>query len=384
MAVSAGISAGGSLLGGLFGSKSASKAASQQVTAEKQVAQLAETAAGNAQTGVTTAASGVQDTANTGATQLANATTAGQTGISTGITGANTQLGTSLSNQLALLQPYISQGGTSLSQLQQLSGTNGPLSQQFAAPTTAQLNDPNNPNSQGYQFTLQQGQQAIDRSAAAQGNLFSTGTAKSLAGYTEGTASQYAQQAYNNALTTFNTNRQGTLSQIAALQNLTGLGYSAAGTGSGATGAAGSQQAQNTLAGATQIAGLGLQGTQAATNTALTGAQAVQTGAAQAGQFGLQGAQIAGTALAGAGNAQAAGTVGSTNAWLNALSGGTNALSQYAAYNNTGLIPGYGYYPGLANAGPIGASTGQYPTGSGTLWYQGSPYGSQPAVPGQS
>ena len=337
MALGAGISAGGSLLGGIFGSKGAEKAAKIQQQNAQQVAQMASTAANTAATGVTTAA-------NTGATNIAGATANGQQQVAGAVSGANSTLQQYLQQQLQQYQPYSSAGTNSLAQLQQLTGANGPLSQQFTAPTVASLSDPNNPASAGYQFTLQQGQQALQRSAAAQGSLFSTGTQKSLAGYAAGTANQYYQQAYNDALSTFNTNRQGVLSQISGLQNLAGMGYGAAQGASSAIGQNAGLQSQNTVQGGEYGANLGLTGTTSAAGMNLAGAQS-------AGQFGLQGAQIAGQALTGGANAQAAGVQGSTNAWLSALGGGTNALSQYLTYQNNP------YLFGGAGAVPYGSST---------------------------
>jgi len=49
----------------------------------------------------------------------------------------------------------------------------------------------------GYQFDLQQGQQAIERSAAARGGLASGGMMKDMANYTQGMASNEYQNAYN-------------------------------------------------------------------------------------------------------------------------------------------------------------------------------------------
>jgi|ERR1700722_6654440 len=350
MPISAGVSAGGSLLGGLFSSKAAKSAAATQEKNAQNVAGLATTAATNAQTGVT-------DAANTGANSIAGATTAGQNNVAEAVTGANSTLQNYLNTQLAGYQPYQQTGTQSLAGLQQLTGPNGPLSQQFSAPTTAQLNDPNNPMSAGYQFTLQQGQQALARSAAAQGNLFSTGTAKSLANYTTGTANQYYQNAYNNALTTFNTNRQGTLSQIAGLQSLAGLGSTATQGASAAIGQNAGLQSSNTLSGGEYGANLGLSGTEAGAGMTLAGAQS-------AGQFGLQGATIAGQALTGGANAQAAGTQGAANAWVNALQNGSNAFTQYSTLN--ALFPN-----GVPNGSLAGAGGYSNPNS-----YQGAAYGS--------
>ena len=293
-ALAAGI--GGSLINGIFGSKSAKSAAATQAANAQKVAALTGTA-------VTGAQGGVND-----------AVGAGLQGLATGTAGANDVLSNQSTNLQNLYQPFINAGTSSLNSLQSLAGPNGPLSQQFSFDPNSTAQNP------GYQFTLQQGQQAIQRAAAAQGNLFSTGTLKSLAGYTAGTANQYENQFYNQALNTFNTNRQGVLSQIGTLQGLAGLGGQAtSGAASGTTALAG-QQAGNLFNQGTAGANLGLQG------------------ATAAGGFGVQGAQIEGNALTGGANATAAGTVGSTNSWLSALNGGTNNILQYLA-----MQPGNSY-----------------------------------------
>jgi hypothetical protein len=262
---------------------------------------------------------------------------------------ANSTLQNYLAQQQQLYQPYQQTGTNSLAQLQQLTGPGGPLTNQFSAPTAASLTNPNNPATAGYEFTLQQGQQALQRQAAASGSLFSTGTQKSLANYTTGTANQYYNTAYNQALSTFQTNQQQALNQIGSLQSLAGLGSTANTNAANALGTSAQLQSGNTLGGTTAASQLGLSGTEAASGTSLAGATT-------AGQFGLQGAQIAGQALTNQGNAAAAGTVGSTNAWLNALNGGTNALSQYSAYQNGVYNP---YFGGgsLAGATPYGTQT---------------------------
>lgn len=71
----------------------------------------------------------------------------------------------------------------------------------FKAPTTVdEQNDP------GYQFRLQQSQQAIERSAAARGGVMGGGVLKDLANYQQGLASQEYGNVYNRALQGYQTN----------------------------------------------------------------------------------------------------------------------------------------------------------------------------------
>lgn len=87
----------------------------------------------------------------------------------------------------------------------------------------------------GYQFQLQQGQQAIDRAGAAGG--VSGGSLKSLQSYSQGLANQDYQQAYQN----YNTNQTNQFNRLSTLagygqnanamvdQNLTNYGNTSAG-----------------------------------------------------------------------------------------------------------------------------------------------------------
>jgi hypothetical protein len=75
----------------------------------------------------------------------------------------------------------------------------------------------------GYAFRLAEGQKALDRSAAARGGLISGGALKAAGRYGQDMASQEYQNAYNRALTGYNTdvarenqlyNRQAALAGI--------------------------------------------------------------------------------------------------------------------------------------------------------------------------
>ena len=137
------------------------------------------------------------------------------------------------------LMPYKQAGDTSLSQLMGQMGSNGYFNQNFTGQDI--YSDPS------YQFRLQQGQDAIQSSAAAQGGLLTGATLKALQNYGQESASQEYSNAYNR----FNadqTNRYNRLS------NLVGIGQNAAAQ----VGNAGAQTAQavanNTMAGANSIA----------------------------------------------------------------------------------------------------------------------------------
>jgi hypothetical protein len=178
-----------------------------------------------------------------------------------------------------LQQPAIDAGNTSRNRLMQLLGLstggpdNGSLMRDFSMADFQ--NDP------GYQFRLDQGQQALERSAAARGGLLSGAALKDTARFSQGLASQDYQAAFDR----FQSNRTNKLNPLLSLAG-------AAQTASGALGSAG----QNYANGA---------------------------GAA----LGNYGATV-GQNLAGAGNARASGYVGTANAIGNGLSQAYNGYQQ--------------------------------------------------------
>ena len=137
------------------------------------------------------------------------------------------------------LDPYKQAGDTALSQLMGQMTPDGYFNQTYTGQDI--YSDPS------YQFRLQQGQDAIQSSAAAKGGLLTGATLKALQNYGQESASQEYSNAYNR----FNadqTNRYNRLS------NLVGIGQNAAVQ----VGNAGAQTAQavanNTMAGANSIA----------------------------------------------------------------------------------------------------------------------------------
>ena len=170
------------------------------------------------------------------------------------------------------LMPYKQAGDTSLNQLMGQMAPDGYFNQTYTGQDI--YSDPS------YQFRLQQGQDAIQSSAAAQGGLLSGATLKALQGYGQDMASQEYSNAYNR----FNadqTNRYNRLS------NLVGIG---------------------------------------------------QNAAAQVGNAGAQTAQaIANNTMAGA-NALAAGQIGSANAWTNGVQQLGSLATAYANNKKSGVM----------------------------------------------
>ena len=84
----------------------------------------------------------------------------------------------------------------------------------FTAPTLAEAQA-----QPGYAFGLQQGQDALQNSAAARGTLRGGGTLKDLFGYTNAAAEQNYGNVYNQDLSTFNTNEGDRFNTWAANQS---------------------------------------------------------------------------------------------------------------------------------------------------------------------
>lgn len=170
------------------------------------------------------------------------------------------------------LMPYKQAGDTSLKQLMGQMTPDGYFNQTYTGQDI--YSDPS------YQFRLQQGQDAIQSGAAAQGGLLSGATLKALQNYGQESASQEYSNAYNR----FNadqTNRYNRLS------NLVGIGQNAA----------------------AQVGNAGAQTSQAVANNTMAGA-----------------------------NALAAGQVASANNWANTANNLGSMATSYAMMKNSGVI----------------------------------------------
>ena len=211
-------------------------------------------------------------------------------------------------------QPYMDVGGGAVNRLGVLYGQGGEYTQQ---PTLEQLQmDP------GYNFRLQQGQQAM-LNAARGGGLAGSGAAlKAAARYGAGEASQEYQNAYSR----FMANR---LAATQGLQNLATGGLSAAGTATGLAGQTGANIAN--VYGQTAANQANLYGQTAANQANLYG----QTGANLSNVYTGTGANIANTATGTAANL--ANTYANTgNQLANVYGGLGQGLAQGAA--NIGSI----------------------------------------------
>lgn len=240
--VTAGVVSGaGSLLGGILGSNAASKASKQ-----------------------------VQQGEQNARTDLAG-------GYGTNITALGQEENT--------LSPYTTLGAAGATGLTSGLAPGGQFTQTLT-PQQILAQDP------GYNFQLQQGEQQIQRSAAAQGTGASGGELKDATTYSQNLAENAYQQAFNNFNQTQNQN-------FSRLLGVTSLGAGAASTSN----ADQIQSEQNSL--------------------------------------GIN-SQIAGT-YTGQGQAAAAGTLGSASAINSGITGLTNAAS--------GVASGYSLYGGTGTSG---------------------------------
>lgn len=206
------------------------------------------------------------------------------------------------------VSPYLSLGSTSIGSLMSLLSGSSPLSPQnlpsapqftgtlpasFTAPTAAQAEA-----TPGFQFTEEQGEKGILEGAAAAGGAISGGTLKALDQYNQNLAQTAYGNTFSQALQTYGTGIQG---YQAGLQ-----GYQANLAAYQANLAAQNQMYQQMFA----PVRLG---------------ESAATGLNQAGQAV---STNAGNLMTNIGNAQAAGTVGSTNAITSGISGASNSFLQ--------------------------------------------------------
>lgn len=203
-----------------------------------------------------------------------------------------------LERQIELSQPWRKAGETAVNQLSALTQPGGRATQDFSYGPFNYSADP------GYAFRLKEGMNAMNATAAARGGLISGNALKAGQTYGQEMGSQEYQnsfnrylQNYSNAQNTFQMNRNNLLSPLQFL----------------------SAQGQGAAAG--QAANIG---NTAAANSALS------TGAA---------------------NTNAAGQIGSANAWTNAIGSGinqynmNNMMSRFAGGQNTSAYTsnaGYG------------------------------------------
>ncbi len=260
-----------------------------------------------------------------------NAAQAQNTGILNGITTQQQTMG----NINSLFSQQTSAGNNALTQLQALQGGNG---------QTADYSNFN--NSPGYQFAIQQGTNAIQSAAAANGSAYTPNTLANLGNYVTGTASQN----YNNYV-----------SQLLQTAGIGAQGNSALSSANLTTGGNISQLQQNS--GNAQASGVA--GSSSAVGSLLSGLLGGNSnGSGLLGSIGkLVGSSgnSSGTSAGGIGNI--------LNGSSSLFGGGTNGNAPYSDYN---AATGTGTYSNNSLFSQYGANNGYDPT-TGTFSGNSSP-----------
>jgi hypothetical protein len=272
------IAAGGSLLGGMFGSKGASKAAGQQAQASEMASQIQAQQFQQTQAGLAPYNQAGQNVGVPGMALEAGGGTPWDT--------YGPQLAAATQSNWAL--PYYQQAGNML--------------------PPSVVNEAWLQQTPGYQFQLGQGLQATQSAAAARGLGVSGASLKGAATYATGLADQNYQNQYNNAQTAYQdmlnlgTNVGGAQQNV--ISNIINENTAAQGN------------LQNAFSRYQNIGSLG------------------ESAAAMTGQQGTQAAANQGNYLSQAGQAQAAGTIGSNNALQSGLQNALGSLTSPASASN--------------------------------------------------
>jgi hypothetical protein len=293
--VTGAISAGASIFSGLSGAAAARAAGTRQANAG-------------------------EDTIN----YLNDRTTQAANDIQTGAGTATSWVQPSVDYAGSLQMPYVQGGQTAETQLNSL----------LAAPVNQFSYDPSQIASDpGYQFTLAQGQKALEQSAAARGQSLSGGQLEALSQFNQGNAATYENQFYNQALNTFNTNQAQTQARVGNLFGQTSQGENAAST-----------------VGSQQIGGSEYEST------------ANQNAGNLLAQQQLQAAAQYGNAQTSSANSSAASTLAANSQMTNGVTNATSDLGN-AIFLNQLMNPSKPYNPG-----PDPSTTTSLPlnTGGGT------------------
>lgn len=296
-----------SLGGGIAGDISQKKAAKNLSNAGNSSWGNIMQAGLNAQQAVTGQVPGAISTVN-GATQSGNAI-----------------LGNTLGAQQNALAPYMQAGAQGVNGLANALAPGGQLATSFSFNPASITSNPN------YQFQLQQGLQAVNQQAAAQGGALGGGNQKALDQYSQGLASSAINDAYSQALNTYQTNYGNTFQGLSALSN---IGQSSTNSLLGALQNAGNQQSANTLQGGYYAANTPIQAQQYAGSTGLSATEAASNAllsslGASAG-YSVQGSNALAQGLTGVGNAY------QNYNFTNALQGLQNSYSN-SGYPSNGL-----------------------------------------------
>lgn len=260
-----------------MGNRAANNAAQLQAQAAREAADNVGVAVSDANRGVSEATSTATKLALDKGQNVVDAGARAAEGMSGAVTSAN-----------AMLDPYAATGATAAQQLQNR------ISQNNGIPTLDQLQlDP------GYDFRLQQGELALERSAAAKGAAMGGAAMKDLTTFAQGTASQEYQKAFDRY-------QQSTSN----LLNISNSGQAAA-----------THQGGNLIGGAQYGGDITTDAAKTNLSAGEFAAQAGMQGAGQQSNNLMEGARTAADLTTGGANARAAGIVGGTNALTAGIAG---------------------------------------------------------------
>ncbi len=217
----------------------------------------------------------IQGAQTAGQGYLTGAVNQGQTGINQATGGANDVLAGVNSSEQQNLNPYLQLGQTGINNLNQALAPGGALTSQFSFDPTQIANNPD------YQFQLQQGNQAVQRAAAANGTLMGGGTLKALDQFSGGLAANQISAEYNRMFNTYQANRSNNLQALSLPLN---IGQNATTQSQSAYQNYGNNTGTNLTQGAALDANLGLQGANLNANLGYKGAQDITSLLAQIGQ----------------------------------------------------------------------------------------------------
>lgn len=247
---------------------------------------------------------GVLNAVQQGQAGVTGASSAGQANVNSALdfagdrTGeasafANGVYGDTLNRATTATAPYMQAGAQGTAALENYAASNP----QFSFNLNDYFNSP------AYKFQLDQGNQQITNAMSAQGLGSSGAAGKELTQFGQGLASTYYNQAFNQALNTFQTNQNTTLQNLSALINTGEFGtaqYNNANT------TIGTQQVNTNTNLNEFLSQLGLQGQEFNSSTGMQGAT-------ENARLGLTGSELAGNYAVNAGIAHAGGILGQGN-----------------------------------------------------------------------
>lgn len=341
--------------------KAAQTAAAAQKDASVEARKAAEEAAVKAQAAQEAAfkeSQGIYGDMSKGAQDIYDKTYGDVTGFyNQAYDRSNAALRDAYNQQLGFQQPYRDAGLAAQRQQMMLMGLGGDQTNAEYGRYARDFGMGDFEQDPGYAFRQSEGMRALERSAAARGNLLSGSMLKGVQRFSQDLASQEYQNAFNR----FQAQRAA---RMGALQNLNTAGQSASNVMTNAAGQYGSQRsataqnlgqqlAQNRSTYGSASAGNVYNTAQLQAQNRLRFGDLTAQNANNVANAAMQGAYYAGNAAAqgamNAGAARASGYVGAANAINQGIGGITNYMVQAPLYNAMA-----DYYRGGASGGGAG------------------------------